>query len=93
MSNKFHNFLVKYQELSTICLRSFATSWSSIKSQVLDLKTLPIFSPLKMSVKFQRLSFEVQEFIHIKALFLTQENELFEWSLSCCGGGITLINI
>ena len=28
-----------------------ATSGSSIKSQVLDLKTLPIFSPLKISVK------------------------------------------
>ena len=27
------------------------TSGSSIKSQVLDLKTLPIFSPLKISVK------------------------------------------
>ena len=27
-----------------------ATSGSSIKSQVLDLKTLPIFSPLKISV-------------------------------------------
>ena len=34
-----------------ICLRSFATSGSSIKSQVLDLKTLPVFSPLKISVK------------------------------------------
>ena len=50
MSKKFRNFLVKYQESSIICLRSFATSESSIKSQVLDLKTLPIFTPLKISV-------------------------------------------
>ena len=28
----------------------YLTSGSSIKSQVLDLKTLPIFSPLKTSV-------------------------------------------
>ena len=51
MSKKFHNFRVKYQESSIVCLRSFATSGSSVKSQVLDLKTLPIFSPLKVSVK------------------------------------------
>ena len=50
MCKKFPNFRVKYQESSTICLRSFVTSGSSIKSQVLDLKTLPIFSPLKISV-------------------------------------------
>ena len=30
---------------------SEANSGSSVKSQVLDLKTLPIFSPLKISVK------------------------------------------
>ena len=51
MSKKFRSFRVKYQESSMVCLRSLATSWSSIKSQVLDLKTLPIFSPLKISVK------------------------------------------
>ena len=51
MSKKFCNFRVKYQESSIICLRSFATSGSSIKSQVLDLKTLPIFSPLKLNIK------------------------------------------
>ena len=50
MCKKFPNFRVKYQESSTICLRSFVTSGSSIKSQVLDLKTLLIFSPLKISV-------------------------------------------
>ena len=50
MSKKFRNFRVKYQESSMLCLRSFATSGSSIKSQVLDLKTFPVFSPLKISV-------------------------------------------
>ena len=32
--------------------QAIKTSGSSIKSQVLDLKTLPIFSPLKMSVNW-----------------------------------------
>ena len=32
------------------------TSGSSIKGQVLDLKTLPVFSPLKISVKFLQLA-------------------------------------
>ena len=60
MSKKFCNFRVKYQESSIICLRSFATSWSSIKSQVLDMKTLPIFSPLKISVSmFQKSMHEI----------------------------------
>ena len=36
-----------------------ATSGSSIKSQVLDSKTLPIFSPLKISVKKSYLSVRV----------------------------------
>ena len=31
-------------------IKLFKTSGSSIKSQVLDLKTLPIFTPFKMSV-------------------------------------------
>ena len=49
-------------EIVIVCFFSFArrrfnfsfhnrTSGSSIKSQVLDLKTLPIFSPLKINVK------------------------------------------
>ena len=38
MSKKFRSFRLKYQESSTVCLRSLATSWSSIKSQVLDLR-------------------------------------------------------
>ena len=33
------------------CIQRRATSGLSIKSQVLDLKTLPVFSPLKISVK------------------------------------------
>ena len=33
------------------CLTFYATTGLTIKSQVLDLKTLPIFSPLKVSVK------------------------------------------
>ena len=37
--------------ISRCYLTFHATSGSSIKSQVLDLKTLPIFGPLKMSVK------------------------------------------
>ena len=57
MFKKFYNFRVEYQESSIICLRSFATSGSSIKSQVLDLKTFLIFSPLKISVSiFEYLS-------------------------------------
>ena len=55
MSKKLRNFQVNYQESSIICLRSFATSGSSIKGQVLDLKTLPIFSPLKISVKHKNV--------------------------------------
>ena len=35
----------------SICLRSFATSGSNIKNQLLDLKTLPIFSPLKIRIR------------------------------------------
>ena len=34
-------------------LTFYATSGSRIKSQVLDLKTLPIFSPLEMSVRLE----------------------------------------
>ena len=37
--------------ISRCYLTLYAISGSSIKSQVLDLKTLPIFSPLKISVK------------------------------------------
>ena len=51
MSDKFRSVRIKYQESSIICLRIFALSGSSIKSQVLDLKTLLIFSPLKISVR------------------------------------------
>ena len=36
--------------ISRCYLTSYAISGSSIKSQILDLKTLPIFSPLKVSV-------------------------------------------
>ena len=36
--------------ISHCYLTFYSTSGSSIKSQVLDLKTLPIFSPLKISV-------------------------------------------
>ena len=36
--------------VSRCYVTSYATSKSSIKSQVLDLKTLLIFSPLKISV-------------------------------------------
>ena len=36
--------------ISRCYLTFYATSGLSIKTQVLDLKTLPIFSPLKISV-------------------------------------------
>ena len=37
---------------SLFSLLSVTTSRSSIKSEVLDLKTLPIFSPFKISVTY-----------------------------------------
>ena len=64
MCKKFPNFRVKYHKSSTICLRSFVTSGSSIKSQVLDLKTLPIFSPLKISVKVCSLICDMSSPLH-----------------------------
>ena len=43
--------------ISRCYLTFYATSGSSIKSQVLDLKTLPIFSPLKISVNKTKRSY------------------------------------
>ena len=47
--------------ISRCYLPFYATSGSSIKSQVLDLKTLPIFSPLKISVKLNKSTFHFCE--------------------------------
>ena len=45
-----HIMISLYFDYISLLFNFYATSGSSIKSQVLDLKTLPIFSPLKISV-------------------------------------------
>ena len=51
IENSYETSMISlYYNISRCYLTFYATSWLSIKSQVLDLKALPIFSPLKISV-------------------------------------------
>ena len=46
-----HVMISLYYDCISLLFNFYAASGSSIKTQVLDLKTFPIFSPLKISIK------------------------------------------